>query len=55
MQADDEGLKYTSKLFDGKRIKPSVDEIYSLSEISEALKKVKQGKSKGKTIIKFSS
>lgn len=53
VEADGEGLKYISKLFDEKKIKPSVDEIYNLSEINEALKKVKQGKSKGKTIIKF--
>lgn len=30
-----------------------VDEIYELHSINEALNKVKQGKSKGKTIIKF--
>ena len=52
VEADGEGLKYISKLFDEKKIKPSVDEVYSLNDINEALKKVKQGKSKGKTIIK---
>ncbi len=53
IEADGEGLRYISKLFDEKKIKPSVDEIYDLNSVNEALNKVKQGKSKGKTIIKF--
>lgn len=53
VEADGEGLKFISKFFDEKKIKPSVDEIYELHSINEALNKVKQGKLKGKTIIKF--
>ncbi len=51
---DGEGLKKISKIFDEKKIRASVDCVFSLDEANEALKKVASGGSKGKTIIKIS-
>lgn len=46
-------LERIGRLFDEKYpLEVSIDSIFTLEEINEALAKVKQGKSKGKTIIK---
>lgn len=46
-------LKEFSRIFAEKNIKPSVDEIFSLNDVNRAMKKVNQGGSKGKTLIKI--
>ena len=46
-------LEKVSKIFEKNNIKPSVDEIFELSEVNDALKKVDKGGSKGKTLIKI--
>ena len=46
-------LKEVSRIFTEKNIKPSVDEIFSLNDVNKAMKKVDQGGSKGKTLIKI--
>lgn len=47
-------LEKIGKLFSPERpLETSVDTVFSLEEVNEALDKVKQGKSKGKTILKI--
>ena len=46
-------LEEVSRIFAEKNIKPSVDEIFSLNDVNGAMKKVDQGGSKGKTLIKI--
>lgn len=46
-------LEEVSGIFAEKNIKPSVDEIYGLNDINNALSKVDKGGSKGKTLIKI--
>ena len=47
-------LEKLSKIFNAENpLEPSIDTIYTLAQVNEALDKVKQGKSKGKTIIKL--
>lgn len=46
-------LEEVSRIFAEKNIKPSVDETYSLNDVNKAMKKVDQGGSKGKTLIKI--
>ena len=46
-------LEEVSRIFAEKNIKPSIDEIFSLNDVNEAMKKVDQGGSKGKTLIKI--
>ncbi len=51
---DGEQLEKVGKLFSAdKSLEIAIDRIFRLEEINEALKKVKGGKSKGKTIIKI--
>ena len=46
-------LEKIGELFSSERpLETSVDTVFSLEEVNEALDKVKQGKSKGKTILK---
>ena len=46
-------LEEISKIFEEKEIHPSIDKIFSLDEINDALKKIASGGSQGKTIIKI--
>ena len=47
-------LEELSKIFNAENpLETSIDTIYTLAQVNEALDKVKQGKSKGKTIIKI--
>ena len=39
--------------FAERHIEASVDEVFSLDEVNDALQKVAAGKSKGKTILKI--
>lgn len=50
---DCEGLQQVSRLFDEKRIPASVDEVFGLEDVNQALKKVASGGSKGKTVLKI--
>ena len=50
---DGEGLQQVSQLFAEKRIPASVDEVFHLEDVNQALKKVASGGSKGKTILKI--
>lgn len=45
-------LEEVSKIFEENKIRPSIDKIYKLDEINDALKKIETGSSCGKTIIK---
>ena len=46
-------LSQVSKIFEQNKIQPSIDEIFELSEVNKALKKVDNGGSKGKTLLKI--
>ena len=47
-------LEEIGKIFNAENpLETSIDTIYTLTQVNEALDKVKQGKSKGKTIIKL--
>ena len=50
---DGKGLQQVSRLFAEKRIPASVDEVFNLEDVNQALKKVASGGSKGKTILKI--
>lgn len=52
---DGAGLERISEIFAERRIEASVDGVFSLDDVNEALKKVAGGRSKGKTIIKISA
>lgn len=51
---DGAGLNRISEMFQNRKIETSVDKIYDLSEVNQALAKVSARGSKGKTIIKIS-
>jgi NADPH:quinone reductase-like Zn-dependent oxidoreductase len=51
---DGAALERISELFGQNRLEASVDGVYALEEVNEALKKVAAGGSKGKTILKVS-
>ena len=50
---DGEGLERISEIFAERHIEASVDEVYQLSDVNKALKKVASGGSKGKTVIRI--
>ena len=51
---DGAGLERISEIFSDRHIEASVDEVFALDDVNKALKKVADGKSKGKTVIKIS-
>lgn len=53
VREDGAGLKRISEMIQNRKIEPSVDKIYNLSEVNQALAKVAGRGSKGKTIIKI--
>lgn len=53
VKSDGEQLSKISKVFEEKQIKTSVDKVFGFKDINLALDKVKNGRSSGKTIIKF--
>lgn len=53
VREDGEGLKRMSALMETTRMETSVDSVFGLDEVNEALRKVASGGSKGKTIIKM--
>ena len=50
---DGEGLQQVSRLFAEQRIPASVDEVFGLGDVNQALEKVASGGSKGKTVLKI--
>ena len=50
---DGKGLQQVSRLFAELRIPASVDEVFGLEDVNQALKKVASGGSKGKTVLKI--
>lgn len=46
-------LEHIAKVFEEKQIKPSVDTVFDFEDINKALDKVANGRSNGKTVIKF--
>lgn len=54
VREDGAGLKRISEMLQNRKIETSVDKVYDLSEINQALAKVAGRNSKGKTIIKIS-
>ena len=54
VREDGAGLKRISEIFGNRKIETSVDKIYELSEVNQALAKVAGGGSKGKMILKIS-
>lgn len=50
---DGAGLQRISDMFRECKLETSVDRIYELSQVNQALAKVAGGGSKGKTIIKI--
>jgi D-arabinose 1-dehydrogenase-like Zn-dependent alcohol dehydrogenase len=53
VKSDGKQLSNISKIFEEKQIKASVDKVFNFKDINLALDKVKNGRSSGKTIIKF--
>ncbi|WP_296789051.1 zinc-binding dehydrogenase [uncultured Methanobrevibacter sp.] len=53
VQENGQQLRKISEILDSNKIDASVDEIYNLDDINEALRKVDGGGSKGKTLIKI--
>ena len=53
VREDGKGLQKVSDILQDKKIQPSVDKVYRLSEVNQALAKVASGGSKGKTVIKI--
>ena len=51
---DGAGLQKISEIFKDRHIEASVDEIFPLEAVNDAMKKVAAGGSKGKTILKIS-
>ena len=51
---DGAGLEKISEIFKDTRIEASVDEVFGLDDVNEALKKVASGGSRGKTVLKIS-
>ena len=52
MRADGEQLSEITSLIEAKKIKPTVDKIFSFQETNEALSYVESGRAKGKVVIK---
>lgn len=55
VHADGHGLEEISRVFEERQILPSVDEVYPLDKVNEALAKVAGGVSKGKTVLRISA
>lgn len=53
VESNGEQLEKISQIFEQNNIEASVDEIYDLTDVNKALRKVDKGGSKGKTLIKI--
>lgn len=47
------GLKKLRKLAEDEKIKPVIDEIFTIDRLADAYKKVKEGHLRGKTVIQI--
>lgn len=54
VRADGPGLAQISGVFEQRRIEPSIDGIFPLSEVNAALASVASGHSRGKTVLRIS-
>lgn len=52
---DGTGLERVSEIFTEKKIHASVDEVFPLADVNQALAKVAHGKSRGKTVLKIAA
>ena len=53
VQSNGKQLAQITKIFEENRIECSIDEIFDLNDVNQALKKVLKGGSKGKTLLKI--
>lgn len=53
VESDGQQLEKISEIIESDKIEVSIDSIYELNDVNEALNKVKKGGSKGKTLIKI--
>ncbi|CAM4088144.1 oxidoreductase [Streptococcus penaeicida] len=53
VQANGQQLRQISQLLQEKQIAVSIDQVFAFDEVNKALKKVDQGSSQGKTILKI--
>ena len=53
VESNGKQLAQVSKIFEENRIECSIDEIFDLNDVNQALKKVLKGGSKGKTLLKI--
>ena len=48
---DGNGLEEISRIFEDRKIEASVDEVFNLDSVNDALKKIAKGGSRGKTVL----
>lgn len=48
---DGNGLEEISRIFEDRKIEASVDEVFDLDSVNDALKKIAKGGSRGKTVL----
>jgi NADPH:quinone reductase-like Zn-dependent oxidoreductase len=48
-----EDMEFLTKLFEDNKVVPIIDKIYSLDEVSEAIRYLGEGKTKGKLVIRI--
>ncbi|MDO4913022.1 MAG: NADP-dependent oxidoreductase [Bifidobacteriaceae bacterium] len=53
VKSDGKQLQEVADIFNKIQIKPSIDTVYQFEQINEALNKIANGRSRGKTIISF--
>lgn len=51
VESNGEKLQQVAKILDDIRLKPSIDAVFNFSEINQALDKVSNGRSRGKTVV----
>lgn len=51
VESNGKQLEEVAQIFDKLKIKPSIDTVYAFEEVNEALDKVANGRSKGKTVL----
>ena len=55
VESNGKQLAQVSRIFEENRIECSIDEIFDLNDVNQALQKVLKGGSKGKTLLKIDS
>ena len=51
VKSDGKQLAEISKILESRQIKPSIDKVFPFEQINEALDKIANGRSQGKTIL----